>query len=88
MRAIKIMLFSVLAATIAAVVALIITSNVERGPAHTFRLVPTVSATQLAARRATQPPSCGACRASGTPTRSHGSWGTRSRSPCTGPNRR
>ena len=39
------MLFSVLGATIAAVVALIITSDVERGPAHTFRLVPTVSAT-------------------------------------------
>ena len=45
MRAIKIMLFSVLGATIAAIVALIITSNVERGPAHTFRLVPSVNAT-------------------------------------------
>ena len=45
MRAVRIMLFSVLGATIVAVVALIITSNVERGPAHNFRLVPTQSAT-------------------------------------------
>jgi hypothetical protein len=45
MRAVRIMLFSVLGATIAAVVALIITSNVERGPAHNFRLVPTENAT-------------------------------------------
>ncbi|MGO9341767.1 MAG: SecDF P1 head subdomain-containing protein [Acidimicrobiales bacterium] len=46
MRGVRIMLFSVLAATIAAVVALFITSNVERGPAHTFRLVPTATATR------------------------------------------
>jgi hypothetical protein len=45
-RAVRIMLFSVLGATIVAVVALIITSNVERGPAHDFRLVPTGSATK------------------------------------------
>ena len=45
MRAVKIMLFSVLGATIVTVVALIITSNIERGPTHTFRLVPTESAT-------------------------------------------
>ncbi len=45
MRAVKIMLFSVLGATIVAVVALIIASNLERGPAHTFRLVPIGSAT-------------------------------------------
>ncbi len=40
------MLFSLLAATIVAVVALFITSNVRRGPAHTFHLVPTTSATR------------------------------------------
>jgi hypothetical protein len=40
------MLFSLLAATILAVVALFITSNVRRGPAHTFHLVPTASATR------------------------------------------
>ena len=39
------MLFSVLAATLAATVALFITSNVERGTAHTFRLVPLQTAT-------------------------------------------
>ncbi len=40
------MLFSLLAATIVAVVALFITSNVRRGPAHTFHLVPTANATR------------------------------------------
>ncbi len=46
MRAVRIMLFSLLGATVAAVVALIITSNVERGPEHSFKLVPTVAATR------------------------------------------
>jgi hypothetical protein len=45
MKAVRIMLFSLLAATVAGVVALIVTSNVERGPALSFHLVPERSAT-------------------------------------------
>jgi len=44
-KAIRIMLFSLLAATVAGAIALFVTSNVERGPALTFQLLPERHAT-------------------------------------------
>jgi hypothetical protein len=46
MRATRYVLFGILAATIAAVIALIITSNVERGPTNTYELVTDQPASQ------------------------------------------
>jgi hypothetical protein len=49
-RTTRVVLFGLLGATVAAVVALIITSEVGKGPAHTFELVPQASATDAELR--------------------------------------
>ena len=50
MRLTRWVLFGLLAATVIAVVALYITSNIGKGPPHTFRLVPQAAATEAELR--------------------------------------
>lgn len=50
MRTTRIVLFAMLGATIVAIIALAVESNVTRGPAHSFKLVPEQSATNAELR--------------------------------------